>query len=64
MSIFESRRRERIRGNPGVWATRQDDGRWTIYTVVGIYKIDVEDKSVNNVLAQVKLVDKGVRGTA
>jgi hypothetical protein len=50
-----ARRQERIRGHPGVWATRKPDG-WTIYTVKGIYKAGIEsEKTVRKILAQVKL---------
>jgi hypothetical protein len=56
MGTYENTyRRERIRGHPGVWATRYIDG-WTVYTVKGIYKRGIESEAkVRKILAQVKL---------
>jgi len=55
MSEYQTARAERIRGHPGVWATKQPDGFWTIYTTVGIYKTKVEYSKVKRILSQVKL---------
>ena len=55
MSEYQTARSERIRGHPGVWATKQADGTWTIYTVSGIYKVGVAYDKVRKILGQVRI---------